>query len=82
MNVIKESKIDTLVTPWVNIHVAYLLAVWQVTTTLEDNKVATRVLDSTEYNEVVTTKGNKMIDTFLSRIKHAWTKTMFTGVRC
>ena len=27
MNVIKESKMDTLVTPWINAHVAYLLAV-------------------------------------------------------
>ena len=30
-NVIKESQIDTLATPWVNAHVAYLLAVQQVT---------------------------------------------------
>ena len=27
MNVIKESKMDMLATPWVNAHVAYLLAV-------------------------------------------------------
>ena len=48
---------------------------------LEDNKVTTRVLDSTEYNEVVTTKGSKMIDAFSSRTIHAWMKTMFTGAR-
>ena len=63
-------------TPWVNAHVAYLLAVQQVTATLEDDKVATRVLDSTEYGEVVTAKGSEMIDAFSSRIIHAWTKTV------
>ena len=81
MNVIKEGEINTLVTPWVNAHVAHLLAVWWVTTTLEDDKVTTRVLDSTEYNEVVTTKGSKMIDAFSSRITHAQTKTTFTSAR-
>ena len=81
MNVIKESEIDTLVTPWANAHVAYLLVVWQVTTMLESNKDATRVLDPTKYNEVVTTKGCKMIDTFSSKIKHAQMKTAFTSVR-
>ena len=50
-------------------------------TTLEDDKVATRVLDFTEYNEVVTTKGSKTTDAFLSRIIHAQLKTAFTGVR-
>ena len=48
---------------------------------MEYDKIATRVLDSTEYNEVVTTKGNKTIDIFSSKIIHAWTKTMFTSVR-
>ena len=37
MNVIKESKIDMLVTPWVNDWVAYLLLVQQATATVEDN---------------------------------------------
>ena len=76
MNVIREKEIDALVTPWVNAHVAYLLAVWQVTAMLEDNKVTTRVLDSIEYNEVVTTKGSKMIVAFLSRIIHMQMKTV------
>ena len=70
MNVIKENEIDTLVTPSVNAHVSYLLAVWWVTTTLEDDKVTTRVLDFTEYDEVLTTKGSKMIDAFSSKIIH------------
>ena len=39
------------------------------------------MLDSTEYNEVVTTKGSKMIDAFSSRTIYAWTKTAFTGPR-
>ena len=41
MNVIKERKMDMLVTPWVNAWVAYLLAVWWTTTTVEDDRVAT-----------------------------------------
>ena len=81
INVIREKEIDALVTPWVNTHVAYLLVVQQVTATLEDDKLTTRVLDSTEYNEVVTTKSSEMIDAFSSRIIHAQTKTVFTGVR-
>ena len=56
MNVIKESEMDTLVTHWVNACVAYLLAVQQVTATLEDGKVATRVLDPTEHNEVIASR--------------------------
>ena len=71
MNVIREKEIDALVTPWVNAHVAYL----------EGDKVATRVLDSTEYNEVVTTKDSVMIDSFLPRIIHAQKKTTFTSAR-
>ena len=80
MNVIWE-EIDALVTPWVNTHVAYHLAVQWVIALLEDDKATTRVLDSTEYNEVVTTKGSEMIDTFSSRIIHVQTMTTFTGVR-
>ena len=52
-----------------------------MTVTLEDNKVTTRVLDSTEYNEEVTTKGSKTIDGFSSRIIHTPMKTVFTGAR-
>ena len=52
-----------------------------MTATLEDDKFTTRVLDSTECNEVVTTKGTKMIDTFSSRIIHVQMKSAFTGVR-
>ena len=48
---------------------------------LEDNEVTNRVLDSTEYNEAVTTKCSKTIDTFSSRSIHAQMKTAFTGVR-
>ena len=48
---------------------------------MEDDKVTTRVLDSTQYDVVVTTKGSEMIDAFLSKIIHAQMKTAFTGVR-
>ena len=81
MKVIKESEMDMLVTPWVNIWVAYLLVIWWATTTVEDGKVATKVLDPTEYDEIVTTKDNEMIDAFLSKIIHARTKPAFTSVR-
>ena len=60
---------------------AYLLAVRQATATVEDDKVTTKVLDPTEYDEVVTTKDSEMIDAFLSRIIHARMKTAFTTVR-
>ena len=52
-----------------------------MTAMLEDDKVVTRVLDSTEYSEVVTTKGSEMIDAFSSRTIHAQMKTTFTGLR-
>ena len=37
-NVIKEKEIDTLAVPWVNVQVAYLLAVQWDTATIEDSK--------------------------------------------
>ena len=52
-----------------------------MTATLENDKVTTGVLDSTEYNEVVTTKGSETIDAFSSRIIHVQMKTAFTSVR-
>ena len=33
---------------------------------MEDNKFATKVLDPTEYDEVVTTKDSEVIDAFSS----------------
>ena len=48
---------------------------------MEDNKVATRVLDPTKYDEVVTTNNSEMIDTFSSRIIYGRMKTAFTSVR-
>ena len=39
MNMIKEREIDALATPWVSAQVAYLLAVRQATTTVEDDKL-------------------------------------------
>ena len=48
---------------------------------LEDNKTPTRVLDSTEYNEIVTTKDSEMIDAFSSKTIDAQMKTAFTSVR-
>ena len=48
---------------------------------MEDDKVATEVLDPTGYNEIVTTKDSETIDAFSSKIKHARMKTAFTGAR-
>ena len=81
MNVIKEREIDALATPWVNALVAYLLAVWQATATVDDDIVAAGVLNLTGYDEMVTTKFTKMIDAFLSHIIHARTRTAYTGAR-
>ena len=48
---------------------------------MEDDKVTTEVLDPTKYDEIVTIKNSKMIDTFSSRIIYARMKTAFTSVR-
>ena len=45
-----------------------------------DDKVATGVLDLTEYDEVVTTKDTEMIDAFSSHIIHVRVRTAYTGV--
>ena len=55
--------------------------VWWATATVEDDMVTTKVLDPTEYDEVVTTKESKMIDAFSSKIIHMRTKTAFTRAR-
>ena len=81
MNVITEMEIDALATPWVNAQVAYLLAVWWATATMEDDKVAAGVLDLTEYDELVNTKDTEMIDAFSSHIIHVRMRTAYTGVR-
>ena len=82
VNVIKESEMDTLVTPLVNAWVAYLLAVQWPTATVEDDKVTPKVLDPTEYDELVITEDSKMIDAFSSKIIHTRMKTAFTGPMC
>ena len=68
INVIKVKEIDALAMPWVNAQVAYLLAVWWATATVEDGKVVSGESDPSEYDEVVTTKDTELIDTFLSHI--------------
>ena len=42
INIIKEKEIPTLVIPWANAQVAYLLAVWWASANMEDDKVAAR----------------------------------------
>ena len=81
MNVIKESKVDMLAAPRVNTWVAYLFAVQWATAMVEDDKVATKVLDPTEYDEIVTIKDGETIDAFSSKIIYARMKTAFTSAR-
>ena len=64
INVIKEKEIDALATPWVNAHVAYLLAVQWATATIEDAKSVEP--DPSDYDEIVITKEAKIIDAFSS----------------
>ena len=48
---------------------------------MEDDRVATKLLDPTEYDEVITTKDSETTDAFSSQIIHVRMKTAFTGVR-
>ena len=72
-------EVDTLAMPWVNTWVAYLLAVWWATATVENDKIAAGESDPREYNEVVTSKDTKAIDAFSSHIIHVRMGTVFTG---
>ena len=65
--------------PWVNAQVAYLLAVWQATATIEDSKAAARESYPSEYDEIVTIKDNETIDAFSSHVIHARMRTAHTG---
>ena len=76
---IKEKEVDALAMPWVNAQVAYLLAVQQATATMENEKAAAGESDSTEYNEIVTTKDTETIDAFSSHVIHARMRTAHTG---
>ena len=81
MNVIKEREMDVLATPSVNVWVAYLLVVWWAMAKVEDNKVTTKVLDPTDYDEVVTTEESELVNAFSSKIIHTRTKPTFNVVR-
>ena len=48
---------------------------------MEGDRVATGVVDPTEYNKVVTTNDTKMINAFSSSIIHVRTRIACTGVR-
>ena len=63
--------------PWVNVQVAYLLAVQQATATIEDGKSVES--DPGNYEEIVTTKEAETIDTFSSQVIHVKTKTAHQG---
>ena len=73
MNVMKEKEIDALATPWVNAHLAYLLAVWQATATTEGSK--TGESGPSNYDKIVTAKETETTDAFPTQVIHAKTKT-------
>ena len=79
INVIKEKEIDALAMPWVKTRVAYLLAVWWATATIEDSNGVAGESDPSEYDEVITTKDTETIDAFSSHVIHTRTKTAHTG---
>ena len=79
MNVIRETEIDTLVTPWVNAWVAYL---WLFNELQPQWKMIRLLVECyLTDDELVNTKDTKMIDAFLSHIIHARMRTAYTGVR-
>ena len=77
INVIKEKEMDALMMPWVNARVAYVLAVWWATATIEDGKPEES--DPSDYDEIVTTKEAETTDAFSSWFIHAKTKTAHRG---
>ena len=78
INVIKEGEIDALVMPWVNMPVAYLLVVREVTATIEDGALGGES-DPNDYDEIVTTKEAETIDAFSSWVIHTKMKTAHQG---
>ena len=78
VSMIKEKEIDALATPWVNAQVAYLLAVWWATATIEDGKVVAGKSNPSKYDEVVTTNDTETIDAFSSHDIHARMRTTHT----
>ena len=79
INVIKESKLNALTTPWVNAQVAYLLADNRANMSFIDEKVTNWPLDPTNLNEIMKIKRSEKIKGFLSKVIHAQTKIMFMG---
>ena len=79
INVIKESDLNVLATPWVNSQVTYLLVGHRANTSLTDEKVTNWPMNPINLNEIVKTKKSEDIETFLSKVIHAHTTTMFMG---
>ena len=79
INVIKESELNVLATPWVNAKVTYIPADHRANMPLVDRKVATWPINLTNLNEIVITKKSEKIQRFSSKVIHAQTMTMFMG---
>ena len=80
VNVVKEKEIDALAMPCANAQVAYLLAVWGATATVEDGKFVAGESDPSEYVQVVITKDTETFDAFSSCIIHERAGTAYTSV--
>ena len=76
---IKETKIDTLVTPWAKAMVASLLAVWKAIITPNSDKE--NKVEDTDCSRVVTTVEHKTVDAFSSKVIWAMTRMAFAGNR-
>ena len=79
INVIKESKLDVLSTPWVNDQVTYLLVGCRVNTSFVDEKVTNHPMNPTNLNEIMKTKRSEKIEEFSSKVILAQTMSMFMG---
>ena len=79
MNIMKDREIDAFTTPWVNTHVAYLLAVHWATATIEEDNAG--VSDPNNYDNIITTKEAETLDAFSSQVIHAMMNTAPWGGR-
>ena len=64
-------------TPWVNVHVPYLLAVCWAMATVENSN--TGESDPNDYDNIITTKEAETIDAFSFKVIHAKMKTGHRG---
>ena len=81
VNVIKESELDAISTPWAMARTAHLLANARRAHTEIRDDVANRPLDPLDFDEVVRAKRDEVVYPFSSAMVHAKTETVFMGYR-